>query len=226
MPVARGGDRHTDRVSYDITLVQRRPGQDWEDAVDEAVERGDADAELDDERRRQWAQIEREVRELVGDVDSDVDAAVAELAHPESGLQVSLFAHEAAVSYPYWDQPDRQGFHRLVADVVAIVEKVTGLSAYDPQTGEAFNGTPDDERGLEAARSLSEGGGRDRDASSEDTARARRYLGIGAVVTLAAAVYLLTGRTSPLMVIALAIGVVDLAVGAYFLTRARRAIIP
>lgn len=209
-------------MSYDITLVRRRRGQDWEDAVDEAVERAGDDPELGDERRRQWAQIERAVRDLVGDVDSAVDETVAELAHPKSGLQVSLFAHEAAVSYPYWDHPDRQAFHRLVADVVRIVEKVTGLSAYDPQAGAAFTGTPDDERGLAFTRSLSEGGS-DRAVSSQDAARARRYLGTGAVVTLVALVYLLTVRTSPLMVLALVIGVVDLAVGGFFLHRSRRA---
>jgi hypothetical protein len=222
-------------MTYDITLVPHRPGQDWEQAVEQATQRTEAEPELDDRRRQQWREIERRVRGLVGDVDSTLDETAGELAHPSTGLQVSLFSHEAAVSYPYWDQSDQQGFHRFVADVVRAVEEVTGLSAYDPQTGREFDGTPDDARGLEVRRRLEqEDEARDEargdvphrppgDAGlAEDRHRARRYLGIGAVLTLVAAVYLLTVRTSPLVVLALVVGVVDLAVGGYFALRVRR----
>lgn len=127
-------------MSYEITLVSRRPGEDWEEALDRAIERTEAEPELDESRRRQWAQIEREVRGLVGDVDSTLDETAGELAHPDSGLQVSLFSHEAAVSYRYGGQPDRERLHLLLADVVRIVERVTGLAPYDAQTGRQFEG--------------------------------------------------------------------------------------
>jgi hypothetical protein len=199
-------------MSYDITFVDRRPDQDWDDALQAAETRAAADEPLDETRRHQWEEIERRVRTILGDVDSGVQDTVGELAHSGTGLQVALFAHEAAVSYPYWDHADRQAFHRQVADVVAAVEEVTGLSAYDPQTERAFDGTPDDAAGL-AARGLLD--------RPDDASRARRYLFVGALVTLGSVVYLLTVRSSFLIVLALVIGLVDLAVGVHLWRRSR-----
>jgi len=126
-------------VSYDITLVRRRPGQSWDDAF-EAAER-QQNAPLRPEQLAIWPRIERRVAEILGEgTESAVDPTAAELTHMSTGVQVTLFAGEAAVTYPYWEQPDPERFHRQVADVVAVVEEETGLSAYDQQSAEAFDG--------------------------------------------------------------------------------------
>jgi hypothetical protein len=126
-------------VSYDITLVRRRPGQSWDDAFETA--RRDTDAPLAAEQLAQCSRIQRRVTEILGtDLELAADATTAELTHLPTGLQVHLFAHEAAVTYPYWEQPDPELFHRQVAEVVAVVEEETGLSAYDEQAGAAFDG--------------------------------------------------------------------------------------
>jgi hypothetical protein len=131
-------------VSYDITLVRRRPGQAWDEAFEAA--RLQVDAPIGPEHLALCSRIERRVTEILGeDLVRTADATTAELTHMPTGLQVQLFAHEAAVTYPYWEQPDPEQFHRQVAQVVAAVEEETGLSAYDEQSGEAFDGRIFDE---------------------------------------------------------------------------------
>jgi hypothetical protein len=132
------GTHHYRCVSYDITLVRRRPGQSWDDAFEHARQHGDVP--LRPEQYAQLSRIQRRVTEIVGEIESASDATEAELTDMATGLQVHLFAHEASVTYPYWEQPDPDLFHRRVAGVVAVVEEETGLSAYDEQSGEAFDG--------------------------------------------------------------------------------------
>lgn len=147
-------------MSYDILLVPRRAGQSFDDALDAASD----DAVPDPAQvRAQWARIETRARALLGDVHVhvDPDGGGAELSHDPTGLQVELFPGQAAVSYPYWEHEDRAAFHRLVAELVAVVAQETGFEAYDPQTGEAFDGTPDDGVGVAGtARIAAEHGGR------------------------------------------------------------------
>lgn len=238
-------------MSYDVVLVARRDGQSWEHALDEVERRADSDQTLDDRRLAQWTAIERRLRERAGDIDVFADASVVEASFTV-GLQVSLFADEASVSYPYWEQEDPDAFRALVVDAVRIVEEETGFEAWDPQTGQAFDGTLDDETGLAAVRKMNaEGGvtstfgGDDEPAIAgepavggeptvpavggsalaatqrEDRRRAKRYLAVGAIVLPLALLVLLMGEPGPLTVLGLAIGVVDLAVGAYLWRRSR-----
>lgn len=238
-----------------MVLVARRDGQSWEHALDEVERRADSDEPLDDRRLAQWTAIERRLRERAGDIDVFADASVVEASFTV-GLQVSLFAAEASVSYPYWEQEDPDAFRALVVDAVRIVEEETGFEAWDPQTGQAFDGTLDDETGLAAVRKMNaEGGepsifgGDDEPAiggeptagveptagdeptvpavggsalaatQREDRRRAKRYLTVGAIVLPLALLVLLLGEPGQLTVLGLAIGVVDLAVGAYLWRR-------
>ena len=136
-------------MSYDINVVPRRPGQSWDEA-EEAAE--DAGGPLRPEQLVLWERLVGELTELIGRELHDFrDEDSAELSDEETGLQVSLYHGSAGISYPYWQHEDQAAFHRLVADTVATVCRLTGWQAYDSQTGDTFDGTPADEVGLRAS---------------------------------------------------------------------------
>ncbi|MFC3690079.1 hypothetical protein [Aquipuribacter hungaricus] len=140
-------------MSYDILFVPRRPGQTWEAALDEAEGRDVLGDTLRPERLEQWERVVASLRQRVGEVEVSVDADTCEASHA-SGLQVSLYPDEASVSFPYTEREDRAAFHDVVVDVVGLLERETGLLAWDAQTGEPFDGRVHDEGGLAAARRI------------------------------------------------------------------------
>jgi hypothetical protein len=212
-------------MSYDIVLVPRREGQSWE----EALRAGSADTRSREELREVWGRIEsRLTRTLTGELDSwseeaDADGpTVGELSVTDSGLQVQLFLGQAAVSFPYWHQDDPDAFHQQVREAVRVVEEETGYAAFDPQTDSAFDGTFDDEPGIDFTRGLHDQPPASASASHAQVEprafysgrrRAGTYLVIGAIVTVAAALWLTTGRGGTMSWVALAIGVADLFIG-------------
>ena len=226
-------------MSYDITLVRRRPDQSWHDAMSYSSPDPRGRAEM----VRIWDRIESRLsgvlegqvevwRTDVGDergVESEdsgsasLTSLIAELSVVETGLQVELFDGQASVAFPYWEQDDPESFHTLVGEVVRIVAEETGYAPYDGQTDAPFDGTVDDGPGLEAVRRLQRS---DRSAEAavphhdpsrgwySGRRRAVTYLAVGVIVTVAATLSLLSGNGGALSWLALAIGVVDLAIGA------------
>lgn len=230
-------------MSYDITLMPRRPGQDWDEALEESNGTTVADRI---ELLRVWGRIEARVRDvLTGQIqssrsepDSD-DSTIGELSALDTGIQVELFPGQAAVSFAYWEQDDPEDFHRQVREAVRIVAEETGYAAYDPQTDAEFDGTFDDGSGLSFTRQLRDRPGDNLGAQAshvQPTAevdaylqrvsaqrprpfysgrrRATTYLVIGAVVTAGALWLIVSGDGGPLAWVGLVIGVVDLVVGA------------
>jgi hypothetical protein len=105
---------------------------------------------------------------------------------------------------------------------VRVVEEETGYAAFDPQTDGPFDGTFDDEPGIEFTRSLQDESPSSASAPPRQVERrpfysgrrrAGTYLVIGAIVTVAAALWLATGRGGTMSWVALAIGVTDLVIG-------------
>ncbi|WP_328292313.1 hypothetical protein OG218_06115 [Kineococcus sp. NBC_00420] len=131
-------------MSYDIVL-SAKPEED-PDAGSVA---------LNAERLAQWERIQAELREsLPGPVESGVSDTEAQLTCLDHGLQVSLFAEEAFVSFPYWEQEDSAALHAQVRAAVAVVSRITGWRAWDPQTNAPFNGIIHDGAGLRAIQEL------------------------------------------------------------------------
>lgn len=139
-------------MSYEILLYPRTAGQDWDEvlAADEAdspemdlttLNRGVAsfrriEARLRDglnEPVRTWA-----AEDLTGDV-------FGEFQTRDSGLRVDLYDRAASVSAPYGGPSDP--VLDLVRQAVEIVAAETGYEAYDPQVGNTFDGSFDDEAG-------------------------------------------------------------------------------
>ncbi|MBV1851788.1 hypothetical protein [Catellatospora tritici] len=122
-------------MSYDLTIIPRDPGQDWDDAL-EAAELAD-DEELADADPAVWARITARVRELLPDAVDHGD----ELDDEATGIQVECWGAEAAVSAPYWHTgATAERVMALMYQAAAILAEETGLQAYDPQLGEAVDG--------------------------------------------------------------------------------------
>ncbi len=153
---------HDALVSYDITLMPRRPGQSWDEALEESTAATVADRT---EMLRTWARIEERLRgvlsgqvEVYRSAPDSGELTVGELTAMDTGIQVQLFPGQAAVSFAYWEQDDPEDFHRQVREAVEIVAEETGYAAYDQQTGERFDGSFDDGTGLAFTRQLREEG--------------------------------------------------------------------
>ncbi|MGJ7442000.1 hypothetical protein [Aquipuribacter sp. MA13-6] len=146
-------------MSYDILFVPRRPDQAWQDALDAAEGTDVLTVAIGPERREQWDRIVASLRRRLGEVEESVADDTLEATHVASGLQVSLYPDEAALTFPYWERPDVAAFHDQVVDVVGLVESETGLSAWDAQSDAPFDGTIHDEAGVSTSVRLTQSGG-------------------------------------------------------------------
>lgn len=128
-------------MSYDIYLLQRLPGQSWEEALEaleEAQEALEGEAELSDETVAAWERIVPRARDLLGEIALFGSESHAELDHRPTGIQLSILGDEVAISVPYWTRgEDAEDVLSKVYQLAAIAEQETSLEAYDPQLGEA-----------------------------------------------------------------------------------------
>lgn len=236
-------------MSYDILLFPRHPGQSWDEALDAANQvPQSAGAAL----VPVWQRLEARLRQVLppsvegGPADDPGEGTVGELAVPETGLQVELYAGQAAVAFPYWDHDDEDAFAAQVGEVVRVVAEETGWAAFDPQTDAAFDPTDlHTGPGMDAVHQIqAEGAAAGGAAVSGATAgaaighgserrrygvadtptvqghpaaaqqrRARMFLVIGVLVTLGALALWAFDGFSVLIALALALGVVDIAIG-------------
>ena len=123
---------------FDLFFLTRAPGQSWEDAHEALGEAGEP-AGLSPERRALWDRIVTELVPVLPEAEGVVDDRSAELDDDATGLQLFIYDTELALSVPYWhagEEADR--VVALLTDVVQVVERVTGLTAYDPQAEMPF----------------------------------------------------------------------------------------
>lgn len=189
-------------MSHDISFVFRAPGQDWEDALDST---GDSPEPSPEERARLRAvldRIEGRAQGILGPWerrDAEEGSLVGELSDPATGVQIGVYSSMASLSHPSWQQDDPAAFHGAVRHLVAVISDETGMEAYDPQAGGAFEA----ERRLGAQRPRRDGIG---------------LLMIGVVVTLVALLMLAVGNRGFWTWTALAVGVLDILLGGRRLT--------
>jgi hypothetical protein len=124
-------------VSYDIYFVRRDPGQSFEDALDATEESFEGDpGPLSDVELEQWDEVLPAARAVLGDVQEFSDETTRELSDRDTGIELSLFNGEMAIRVPLDDQEDEDGeIMARVYELARVVERVTGLEGYDPQTG-------------------------------------------------------------------------------------------
>ena len=135
-------------MSYDFILLHRQPGQSWDEVL-EATERR-VEQELDppfSPSARAWAErIADRLQAHDPKLERFTSRHCIDLDRPDdTGVQVSLFEHELAVTVPYWHTGRAaRAVMELVWSYLAILEQETGWETYDPQLG----------RGLDRARDL------------------------------------------------------------------------
>lgn len=126
-------------MSYDLTFLPKAADQSWDEALDAAEQRvvastqsGAPSAGYD---REVWARLVAAAREELGEVEVFEGDDSAEVSH-DSGIQLSLYSHEAAITVPYWyEGEEADAVMARVFRLAAVVERETGLQGYDPQAG-------------------------------------------------------------------------------------------
>jgi hypothetical protein len=122
-------------VSYDIYFLSRHDGQSWDEAL-QAMEDAAEDSEpIPAWLLEAWDRIVPQARTLLGEVDiTEYEQDSRDLSHSDTGIDLSVFGDEVSITVPYWHTGnDAAVVLGKVFALSAIVEKETGLTAYDPQ---------------------------------------------------------------------------------------------
>ncbi|WAU85583.1 hypothetical protein O1Q96_41330 [Streptomyces sp. Qhu-G9] len=134
-------------MSYDIYFLSRRDGQSWDEVLgvmeDAAVESEPIPTHL----LEAWEQIVPQARTLLGEVEiTEYEQESRDLSHSGTGIDLSVFGDEVTITVPYWHAGDDAAVVLgQVSALAAIIEKETGLTAYDPQTERPLVETPPDD---------------------------------------------------------------------------------
>jgi hypothetical protein len=104
-------------------------------------ENAESESPLDDETLAMWERVKAGLTDVLPGAEEFVSATHRELTHDATGIQVSIFSGELALSVPYWyTGPDANRVVGVLRAVAAAVEQATGLTAYDPQADAPFLG--------------------------------------------------------------------------------------
>ncbi|MDX3074265.1 hypothetical protein [Streptomyces sp. MI02-7b] len=122
-------------MSYDIYFLSRRDGQSWDEVLEAMEDAAQDSGPIPAELLAAWQRIVPQARTLLGDVEIAEDEQESrDLSHSGTGVDLSVFGDEVSITVPYWHVGD--GAATVLGKVFglsAIVEKETGLTAYDPQ---------------------------------------------------------------------------------------------
>ena len=95
-----------------------------------------------------------QARTLLGEVEiTEHERESRELSQSGTGIDLSVFGDEVTITVPYWHAGDEAA--KVLRDVfalAAVVEKETGLTAYDPQVERPVAETPPQEAVLVMSR--------------------------------------------------------------------------
>ncbi|MFE7191718.1 hypothetical protein [Kitasatospora sp. NPDC057541] len=130
-------------MSYDVSFLDLRRYPLWEAiAADGSDQRTTVPQDLADA----WQRITPRALELLGDAEVGGNERWLSLDHGPSGLQLGVRGADVMMNVPYWHQGEQaERVMALVRALAVIVEEETGLSAYDPQTGNLLTGSPTQE---------------------------------------------------------------------------------
>ena len=130
-------------MSYDFLLLPRDPGQSW-DQVMEANERlalEEGDRALSPAARTRLEQIADRLQAHDSQLERLTTERYIELTRvDDSGIQLSLFSGQLAVSVAYWHTGSAaQAMMQIVRSYLAIMEQETGWEVYDRQLGRSLD---------------------------------------------------------------------------------------
>jgi len=135
-------------VSYDILFLSRRYGQSWDDALkalEDAAEADEGDEAIPGHLLDAWERIVPQARDLLGEVEIDDEGSTERaLSHDGTGIELYVYGGEVGVTVPYWHTGEgAESVIGRIAALAAVVEKETGLTAYDPQSGHPLDEAPE-----------------------------------------------------------------------------------
>ncbi|MFH7336279.1 hypothetical protein [Streptomyces sp. KHY 26] len=123
-------------MSYDIYFLSRLDGQSWDEVLEAMEDAAEHSEPIPTRLLEAWDRIVPQARTLLGEVEiTEYEQESRDLSHSGTGIDLSVFGHEVSITVPYWHAgDDAEVVLGQVSALAAIVEKETGLTAYDPQT--------------------------------------------------------------------------------------------
>ena len=131
-------------VSFDLYFVPG--GTPWPEAMDaiEQAAMSDDTPDFTAEQLEQWDRIHAAATAAIPDLEDAASDRHRELDHMATGMQLSMYPGEIALTVPYWHTDEEAAaVTDLLRTLVEIVERETGLVAYDPQADGPFLGVGD-----------------------------------------------------------------------------------
>lgn len=126
-------------MSYDIYFLSRHEGQSWEEALEatEVAAASTGTSRIPAELLAAWQRIVPQACALLGDVEiTEHEQESRDLSQSDTGIDLSVLGDEVSITVPYWHaDAAAEGVIAQLLALSAIVEKETGLTAYDPQIG-------------------------------------------------------------------------------------------
>lgn len=123
-------------MSYDLTLVKKLQGEDWDTALDRMEENAALDTPLSQGMRQAWKTAANRILGIDPRFEFHDGPESLELIHDEYGMVVGMLESEAGVSVAYWHQgDDSDRVMRITGEVVDILKEASGWSVWDPQLG-------------------------------------------------------------------------------------------
>jgi hypothetical protein len=122
-------------MSYDIYFLSRREGQSWDEVLEAMEDAADRSEPIPLRLLEAWHRIVPQARMLLGEVAiTEHEQESRDLSHSGTGIDLSVFGDEVSITVPYRHAgDDAAAVLGKVFALSAIVEKETGLTAYDPQ---------------------------------------------------------------------------------------------
>jgi hypothetical protein len=131
-------------VSYDIYFVEPRSNLSWDEPSEEREAAAEASHGVPPALIEVWERVTPQVEAVLGEVELVRSADALELSHKSTGLDLAVFGDEISLSVPYWHMGERADqVFEIVSAIVAIVERETGLVAFDPQADGPFTDSHD-----------------------------------------------------------------------------------
>ena len=126
-------------MSYDLLFVSAPADGDWDGAIAAVEEQAASEQALMPQDLEVWGSLEAHVRTVLPCVTVLASEQCIELSDEGTGIQLSMFHGELALSVPDWHRgPEAQSLVAVLRRVVEIAERASGLVGYDPQAKKPF----------------------------------------------------------------------------------------
>ena len=132
-------------MSFDLYFLSRQANQTWGEALEALEEHASAQETLSESDLELWGRLKVSLRDVLPELDEFEGERNRELSDDGSGIQISLFPQELSLTVPYWySGPEADRLVGVLRRAASIIERESGLTAYDPQAGAPFLAGGDD----------------------------------------------------------------------------------